>query len=386
MGVLERRVHAAEHRDDLPRRSTAPIDATTADSTSVAGSACRRARRRATGCEPRVVHAPSMDVPDAPAATQVLETMTLPFGTTAADRSGMTTTKRLSTLMMLAVSGCAFEPSTPVEPDQALDAAALELAQLLTDEQLRSGLQTMIAEKHDGDFNVLFSTARHLRLADGRTLGDALEATGVAAAVPRLQIASPLGLEGWSASNLPDVTSAPDEVTGDFTYHDVAGNQWTARADVVPARPVLVLGSNERVGATAGLEPAPAPPDGSQLVGEKTRYLRMINIYDDKEPWYRGDPEIYIYCRPAVGTEGHVSYVDLARVNSENHQYWWDAGSEPKLIDVAAGSPEVCEILERDGSDMVPPLDDFIANVTFRYEDASYLDYDLGDARIKVRW
>jgi hypothetical protein len=182
------------------------------------------------------------------------------------------------------------------------------------------------------------------------------------------------------------VTFEPSDEAAPIELH--AGGAWSSvDPNELGAEPLLVLGVDERALFMSRI-PSFQDPAGSTLpsaAGDKKWYLRMLEIYDDKEPAYKGDPEVFIMCYPTLSTSGYGNIVEgpLDRVNDENHEYWWnDLATQPRLNTLRPGDISRCDIMEADSDS----LDDLIETVNFFYSDSNFREYDLGNAHFKVRW
>jgi hypothetical protein len=103
-------------------------------------------------------------------------------------------------------------------------------------------------------------------------------------------------------------------------YYDARGGMTTQIAEARPDTPVVVLAVNERVAPLEQAEPVAAPQpiaaDGDIMSTQgalvaagncnqtcaagsttcRNVYLKRLKISTASEPWYKGDPEIYVYC------------------------------------------------------------------------------------------
>lgn len=222
-----------------------------------------------------------------------------------------------------------------VDRDAVFEQTAQRLAAVLGDEGLRTELYARLAERASGDFEVLLETMQDFRLADGRQLGDVLD---VAFAITHVQIAAPLGLDAWDDGALPIVTYVPsNDDAAELVYFDATGARTTRPADEKPAGPVLVIGRSERIGfGSHVIDETLVPYTTSTPV-----YLRELVIWDDNEPWTKGDPEIYMKCM------GNIRF-DLPDVNEEGERYTFNKFIA-YLTDAQGVMP--CEVKESDDSD-----------------------------------
>lgn len=221
-----------------------------------------------------------------------------------------------------------------VDHDEVLEDTAQRLAGLLHDSRLRDALRAKLAERVSGDYEVMLASIADLELADGRLVGDVL---GGAFALTHVQIAAPGGVD-WTDEASPVVTFIPaDRAATELAYFDASGARVMRPVDEQPAGPVLVVGRSERIGfGTHVIEETGAPRSTSTPV-----YLRELVIWNDKEPWYKGDPEIYMKCM------GNIR-IDLPDVDEEGHAYRFNTFIS-YLTDAQGVMP--CEVRESDGDD-----------------------------------
>ena len=290
-------------------------------------------------------------------------------------------TAPLTLSLVLAAAGCIDDaavesttetanPETPaaIDRDRILAETAQELAWLLHDANLRAALRTQLALRVTGDYEVLIDSLRDLELEDGRRLGDVMHA---AAALDHVHIAAPLGLAAWTDAETPIVTFAADDDATELVYFDVSGLSTRRPADEQPTGPVLVVGINERIGY--GKKTAETMPYVTNAV-----YLRDLVIWDDKEPWTKGDPEIYMKCM------GSIKF-DLPDVNEEGKTYRFN-----KYITTTSDTQITCEVKESDGSDGDDRLNiSYFWNSNLSYSTdqkcygSSKNEYLLGVSRVK---
>ncbi len=300
----------------------------------------------------------------------------------------MTNTKTLSaltlTLALAAACGGDLTDSSSTtaldtpQIEQRLSAAAAELAPLLGDDQLRAGLAAALGKRRTGDYEVLLKDARDLPLRDGRTLGDALRATGILE-VELAQLATPGGVPNWATAPEVLVTWAPIGVEKgiELEFYHADGRVHRAPAGEPPRLPVVVLGLNERTRP-------PSPGPAAQGIGSQQHalsatcaapycrevWLNQIKIEDDHEPWYKGDPEIYMMCLvPGYSIRDtwvvYTAKLDLASVNSENK---WYTVNKP-LLELKLGQPTDCYVMEADEGRTSPvDSDDVLGSVTLYFE------------------
>jgi hypothetical protein len=133
------------------------------------------------------------------------------------------------------------------------------------------------------------------------------------------------------------------EITEIVAYSVKNGKRVVLDAEEAPETPVIVVTLTEHetldVAAPAAPpaeEPEPTDPEsvpegaeppleGGRVPVEGNSRIEMqyIKIYDDKEPWHMGAPEIFVVCTQVKGSgQGVVGKRDLARVN-ETHKWYW---------------------------------------------------------------
>lgn len=267
---------------------------------------------------------------------------------------------------ILAVSGLAgAAPATAAEPtveevatapdfsqtasldsdtiNDALDSLAKLFAVAVTDETLRKDIYNGVAEKFDGDANVLYRTlvttsgvrsgladAYRLGLAGQPTETEALSAVdSMVNDVPRFQVAVPDGLDAWDpGAYAPLVAYMPDGVDDTtlqtVTAYDAAGKAYTLDAQVAPTEPVIVLGLNERTDDAGALLPPfsdtweTEPTDPPSAQGSYQVRMVKVNLINDKEPWARGSAEISMRAKGAG-----LSYGDSDWASLNQSEDWW---------------------------------------------------------------
>jgi len=228
---------------------------------------------------------------------------------------------------------------TSVDRDTALGDAARELAAALENPSIRSELRQRLAARKTGDYEVLLESLDDLELPDGRSL---VEAMGSARFLANVQIAAPGGVDGWNVDALPLVTFVPSEAeSAELTYFDGSGESSMLPASEVPRQPVLVVGISERIGF------ADAAPGQLRSSGTPV-YLRELVIFDTHEPWYKGDPEIFLKC------DG-VRF-NLPDVNDAGYRYTFNQ----LLANLPSGDTLTCDVMEDDDD-----ANDFVGRATF---------------------
>ena len=225
------------------------------------------------------------------------------------------------------------EPQTEI--NTALEALAKDFAKAVADEAVRVQIKTAVEARSTGDTEVLYkdlvtavvdgvSFDQKLAQASGSLQTQGMgSVNALAASVPNLHVAVPAGLEAWDARNeMPLVTYVPegvdDTTLAEVRAFDAQGVLHLLDAQVAPDQPVVVLGVNERVDAQGELMPfytvdeegklAPlAVPNGPRYSGSLEK-VEKLYIYDDKEPWVKGDPEIWLQVKGATSPQGAPLY------------------------------------------------------------------------------
>lgn len=213
----------------------------------------------------------------------------------------------------------------------SLDSMAKLFAQAVTDKGLRGQLHAQVAQRFDGDTNVLYKTLsassevrRELAGAYSRGLnvqaGDALSAIDrLAAAIPRFQVAVPAKFETWdAASYTPLVGFMPvgveDTELKTITAYDAQGRAHTLDAQGEPSRPVIVLGLSERTDDAGNVrQDFMSTDEASQTLSAQGRYeVRMVKvrIHNDNEPWPKGDAEVMLVSS-GTGLWYHAGFNEL---------------------------------------------------------------------------
>ncbi len=366
-------------------------------------------------------------------------------------------------LLMTAGSAVAADKA-PQLKNPSLNPALREIAQglasLLGDVQVRRTVKEQVGKKFDGDFDVLYrdlanQPARHgqtfrealggavgtVRKSEGRLAGrrSALgDLDALAAALPRLQIAIPVGFQGWNAEeSAPLVAFVPvdvaDEDLLEVEAFDVAGRRHLLDVRTVPDFPVVVVGLNERTDRNGYLIPDLARPalsgraaeklardawDASGAAGETTpftqrftskigcsgsphaygnqEFLNEIKINNDHEPWTSGSPEIYAtYSFPDLGGLRGQYFM----TNVDNEGQWYSISGPLFYWQSYYGNTFAMGIMEQDGSDFgtlgfsaggfsytlnIHNGDDSLGTTIVSFLDPNCGSYSTGDADFKM--
>jgi len=168
-------------------------------------------------------------------------------------------------------------------------------------------------------------------------------------AIPRLDLVVPCGISQamLEGSDLMYVAIAPLEdeskVKSIAAYVDGKRLSQDLSANEAPKVPTIVIGGAERytisseltaaktesVVASALAVTAADVPKSAAVSGDLVGIPRIL-ITNDHEPWYKGDPEIYVKIRRWIKSMGVFgdTRVDFANVNSENT--WYSLGDPNK--------------------------------------------------------
>ncbi len=231
--------------------------------------------------------------------------------------------------------------------NKSLDSLAKLFARAMTDEKTRQSIHAAVAKRFDGDTDVLYktlSTTSDVRsglataYSRGRTAqsSDALSAVDrLAGGIPRFQVAVPANFDSWNpASYTPLVAYMPtgveDTTLETVTAYDAAGKAYALNAQVAPARPVIVLGLNERTDDSGKLlhpelvsssRETTATASGPTTTLAATIYqVRMakVHLINDNEPWTKGSAEISLRAQGCG-----LSYTDIDWSSLNDDEDWW---------------------------------------------------------------
>jgi Protein of unknown function (DUF3103) len=131
----------------------------------------------------------------------------------------------------------------------------------------------------------------------------------------------------------PLVAAAPsDDQATAITAYDPAGGQVTLDADRVPQRPVLVVEVDTARALPLGLrvveqtlaarQVGPANGGAALTGGYWATKVNAVRLSDDKEPWIKGDAEIFTIVS-GFGLDGHpkVDIVQVPYLNNDGTTY-----------------------------------------------------------------
>ena len=248
----------------------------------------------------------------------------------------------------LAASAQGASNQSDARVNQSLDSLAKLFARAVTDEKIRRSIHAAVAQRFDGDTEVLYktiSTASDVRsglasaYSHGRTgrYSDALSAVDrLAGNIPRFQVAVPAHFDSWDpASYTPLVAYMPtgveDTTLATVTAYDATGKAYTLDAQVAPARPVIMLGLNERTDNSGKLlhpesvstnreATATASSPMTAALAAASYQVRMVKVHliHDNEPWTKGSAEISLRAQGCG-----LSYTDIDWSSLNDDEDWW---------------------------------------------------------------
>lgn len=317
----------------------------------------------------------------------------------------------LTLSLSLLLAACGQSPSDVAvsTPDAAITSAqaqtntmlhtfARQLAASLTEPSVRTLIAQQTALKFDGDTDALYSTLATLATGKGtfaQTLSSGIGAQSLhtlTASLPKLNIAVHGG--AWDAARtVPLVAVVP--VGGDefapVTAYDAQGGVHQLDSRHAPDQPVVVVGLNERVDDQGMLQvsaSAPTPANGSTISAQSCYQVRLrhLFLYDDKEPWTSGEPEIWAIVKGSglwwhgefTQVDGPGDYYNINKVfgctGGDVTFYWYE--KDGSNLDVTASYGGVSLGIKIDDSD------DFLGGVLMRkslFEGTSVNERNLGN-------
>ena len=230
--------------------------------------------------------------------------------------------------------------------NKSLDSLAKLFARAMSDAKIRQGIHAGVAKRFDGDTEVLYKTLSSTSdvrrgLATAYSRGQTTPSSAAFSAVdrlagdiPRLQVAVPAKFDSWDpATYTPLVAYMPtgvqDTTLKTITAYDAKGKAYALDAQVAPARPVVVLGLNERTddsGKLLNRESGSSSREttataGRQMTLAATSYqVRMakVHLIHDNEPWTKGSAEISLRAQGCG-----LSYTDIDWSSLNDDEDWW---------------------------------------------------------------
>ena len=250
----------------------------------------------------------------------------------------------------------------------SLAALAKLFAGAVTDKQFRSTIHDSVAERFDGDNDVLWNKLKVKPGAQSALTKVASREKGIttlsaqdavqslAGGIPRFQVAVPANFDTWNpADYTPLVAYTPEGVDDTtletITAYDATGKVYQLDAQVPPKQPVIVLGVNERTDDTGAVltrvTTSSEAAAGVQVAAAATyrAHVEEAVILNDQEPWSRGDAEIYLAAR-SRGCDTVTYKDDYPSLNDDGDIWTGHAYVGSTTCDV------VFKWMERDGSDL----------------------------------
>ncbi|MGW1884870.1 DUF3103 family protein [Streptomyces sp. NPDC001970] len=232
---------------------------------------------------------------------------------------------------------------TPSTVSRIENEAARSIATSLTDPALRSRIRTAALSSDEVDPAALAARTGTLTgKALGSTLRDAdrriAEAKGLdatAGSLLRVRLGADSMREALARGAEPLVVAASSDDDGaTVTAYDARGRAHTLDARRAPDRPVYVVDIDESKAVSAGLEvlreafrqqnpSAPQLRTQQASAGWWATKVDSVRLSDDKEPWVKGDAEIFSLVT-GFGLDGkvRVDTVDMPYLNTDGTTYY----------------------------------------------------------------
>ncbi len=300
------------------------------------------------------------------------------------------------------------------------------IAKLLNDPEIGAYLKEEIGKQFDGDYDALWETLADQEFAKKGKFKNILRKlynTNIDMidqfnTVPLLQVSAPIHFDKWDVSEPLLVAYNPitidDMECEEIVVFDGKGNKFRLNAKDDPEFPVMVIGLNERVNP-ATKEVYNFTNNSAGKIASTTKDLRIgyVRLVNDKEPWWKGSPEIY-YQFINNSTDFRKNYYSWWK-NSGSNNYWrhfnkrimywhsdtdaqrsiirWmehDTGKWPVTLSLSY-SFEVSKILTKTVKvDFnIHDKDDNMGSATFHIDDpTSSKDnyYSTGDVKFTIYW
>lgn len=284
------------------------------------------------------------------------------------------------------------------EANEALDTLARSFARAVKDQGMRSEIQDSVAERFDGDENVLWetlkdepgvrSTLEEAVAPEGNARGSndpSASLDNLVSKIPRFQIAVPEKFDSWDAANyIPLVAYFPqgveDTTLKTITAYDADGTAFELDAQKPPSRPVIVLGENERTNDSGALlaSQSTASLDDSTFSAAAASYsadITYVGLIKDHEPWALGSAEISMKAKgvdckgldyfepdwPKLDNDGDVwsGKINLGKTTCDVGIAWWEDDGNASDVALEVGGYKLGISLDED--------DDMIGKKVFKH-------------------
>lgn len=243
-------------------------------------------------------------------------------------------------------AGAADAPTTPA-PAKSSPVAGIEdttaraFARTLAEPAWRKQVAAATLTGEDVDLLALTATSRtsSVRGFRGTLAGaetDVARAKGLGKEAPpllRVSLAGPSASAADLARTAPLVASAPSEDAEVVVAYDSAGRAHELDAAKAPDRPVYVVGVDGQTALEAGLKvidkelaarglTSPGVNTSASASGFWTTRIKSISVADVKEPWFKGDAEMFGLVT-GFGTDGkvRVDTVTMPYIDDEGTTY-----------------------------------------------------------------
>ncbi|XHM63840.1 DUF3103 family protein [Streptomyces nigra] len=255
----------------------------------------------------------------------------------------------LSGLALTTLQGTAGAADAPTAPAPAKsspvagieDTTARAFARTLAEPAWRKQVAAATLTGEDVDLLALTATSRtssvrglRSTLAGAET--DVARAKGLGREAPpllRVSLAGPSASAADLARTAPLVASAPPEDAEVVVAYDSAGRAHELDAAKAPDRPVYVVGVDGQTALDAGLKvidkelaarglTSPGINTSASASGFWTTRIKSISVADVKEPWFKGDAEMFGLVT-GFGTDGkvRVDTVTMPYIDDEGTTY-----------------------------------------------------------------
>lgn len=207
------------------------------------------------------------------------------------------------------------------------------IAKLLNDPEIGAYLKDEIGKQFDGDFDALWETIANkdftrkgkLKNILRKLYNTEIDMIDQFNAVPLLQVSAPVHFDKWDIDKPLLVTYSPmtvDDIECEqIIAFDGAGKKFILDAKNEPDYTVIVIGLNERIDL-ATKKVYTFTNNSAGKIPSSTKDLRIgyVRLVDDKEPWWKGSPEVY-YQFINNNTDFRKNYYDWWK-NSGSNDYW----------------------------------------------------------------